>query len=74
MTDVLARLQDALAETPGRVPMEVTISAGPFASIDALRAFEQELARLPGVREVEVRAYKGDDRALIEVQLFSPTT
>ena len=48
---------------------DVTVSAGPFASLDALRAFEQSVARLPGVREVAVRGYEGSDRAIIEVRL-----
>jgi hypothetical protein len=54
--------------------LTLTISAGPFPSIEALRAFEHELARLPGVRDVEVRGYEGDDRALIEVLLVAATT
>jgi hypothetical protein len=38
-------------------------------SVDALRAFERAVSRLPGVREVAVRGYEGADRAIIEVRL-----
>jgi hypothetical protein len=50
-------------------PSHATISAGPFPSIEAVRAFEAGILRLPGVREVDVRAYEGTDRAVIEVRL-----
>ncbi len=50
----------------------VTISAGPFAGTDSLRAFEQELSALPGVHGVDVRGYEGSDRAIIEVELEGP--
>jgi hypothetical protein len=48
---------------------DVTLSAGPFPSLDALREFEQAVSSLPGVREVAVRGYEGTDRAIIEVRL-----
>jgi hypothetical protein len=48
---------------------DVTLSAGPFASLEALRDFEQAVSRLPGVRDVAVRGYEGVDRAIIEVRL-----
>jgi hypothetical protein len=51
----------------------VTLSAAPFASLEALHAFEQAVSRLPGVREVAVRGYEGADRAIIEVRLDRPT-
>lgn len=47
----------------------VTVNAGPFASVEALQAFEASVARLPGVRDVAVRGYEGSDRAIIEVRL-----
>ncbi len=73
MTEVLAGFQRALAhlERHGR---EVTVKAGPFSSVEAVRAFERDLAGLPRVGAVEVRGYDGDDRALIDVQLNSPNT
>jgi hypothetical protein len=48
---------------------DVTLAAGPFASLQALREFEQAVARLPGVRDVAIRGYEGTDRAVIEVRL-----
>ena len=47
----------------------MTVSAGPFPSVDSLREFEQSVSRLPGVRDVSVRGYEGADRAIIEVRL-----
>jgi hypothetical protein len=52
---------------------EVTLSAGPFATLEALREFEQAVSSLPGVREVAVRGYEGSDRAIIEVRLRRET-
>jgi hypothetical protein len=48
---------------------DVTLAAGPFVSLEALRAFELAVAQLPGVRDVAVRGYEGADRAIIEVRL-----
>jgi hypothetical protein len=50
----------------------VTLAAGPFATLEALREFEQAVSRLPGVREVAIRGYEGTDRAIIEVRLDQP--
>jgi hypothetical protein len=60
----------AQATSPGHV----TVSAGPFASTDAVRGFERTLAGMPGVREVEVRGYEGGDRAIVDVHLIDPTS
>ncbi len=51
---------------------DVTLAAGPFASLEALREFEQAVSHLPGVREVAIRGYEGTDRAIIEVRLDQP--
>jgi hypothetical protein len=51
---------------------DVTVSAAPFRSLDALREFEQAVSRLPGVREVAIQGYEGADRAIIEVRLDPP--
>ncbi len=51
---------------------DVTVSAGPFRSLEALREFEQAVSHLPGVREVAVQGYEGTDRAIIEVRLDPP--
>jgi hypothetical protein len=48
---------------------DVTLAAGPFASLEALREFERAVSQLPGVRDVAVRGYEGNDRAIIEVRL-----
>jgi hypothetical protein len=48
---------------------DVTLAAGPFVSLEALREFERAVSRLPGVRDVAVRGYEGTDRAIIEVRL-----
>jgi hypothetical protein len=50
-------------------PAGVTLNAGPFADIDALREFEAALSDFRGVREVTVRGYEGADRAIIDVRL-----
>lgn len=54
-------------------PRDVTLAAGPFPSLRALREFEQAVSGLPGVREVAVQAYEGSDRAIIEVRLDHAT-
>lgn len=51
---------------------DVTLAAGPFARLEALREFEQAVSRLPGVRDVAIRGYEGSDRAIIEVRLDQP--
>jgi len=51
----------------------VSISAGPFASTEALHRFERSLQTLPEVRAVAVREYEGADRAIVDVHLSEPT-
>ena len=53
-------------------PPPVAVSVGPFANTSAVRAFEQELLRLPGVREVTLSGYEGENRAMYDVQLSEP--
>jgi hypothetical protein len=62
------------APTAPTARSEVSVSAGPFASTAALRGFERALGQLPEVREVAVRAYEGDDRAVVDVLLVQPTS
>jgi hypothetical protein len=50
----------------------VAIDAGPFTDIASLSAFEQAIARVPGVRDVYVRGFQGQ-RAVIDVDLGTPT-
>jgi hypothetical protein len=54
---------------PGADTDEATIAAGPFTTIEAVRAFEREVAALPGVRDAAVRGYEGAARAIIDVRL-----
>jgi hypothetical protein len=70
--ELLAGYERMLAPTPPRRPelaAPVTVSAGPFANIEALHEFEEALSRMPGVRDVAVRGYEGTDRAIIDVRL-----
>jgi hypothetical protein len=57
------------AAQPRPVSPEVTLSAAPFAGLEALHEFERAVSGLPGVREVVIRGYEGTDRAIIEVRL-----
>ena len=72
MREVLDGYERVLAPAarPRPVPAAgVTMSAGPFASIEALREFEAALSHVRGVREVVVRGYEGTDRAILDVRL-----
>lgn len=70
-----ARVRAAPAATrwthrpPPREDAGVTVSAGPFPSVDAVHEFERTLAGLRGVRDVAVRGYEGTDRAILDVRL-----
>lgn len=74
MTDVLAEFQHTLAQMQQPASAKLTVSAGPFTTIAAVHAFERDVARLPGVREVSLRGFEGDDQVVIEVQLAVSTT
>jgi hypothetical protein len=72
--DLLVSLRELLErhQPPQAVPgagERVTVSTGPFRTIGAVRAFEQRLATLPGVGDVHLRGYEGDDRAVFDVRL-----
>ena len=65
------------AQQPAPPPPEPAVhgagvTAGPFASTDAVRAFEAQLAGLPSVRMVSVRGYEGADRAIFDVDIREP--
>jgi hypothetical protein len=47
----------------------VTLSVGPFDSLDGVHAFQRAVAALPGVRETTLRGFEGEDRAIIDVRL-----
>ncbi len=70
-------LASARALTDRREPAAegtvVSVSAGPFASTEALRRFEDALLTLPEVRSAVVREYEGADRAVVDVLLSQPT-
>jgi len=51
----------------------VSVSAGPFASTEALRRFERSLLALPEVHSAVVREYEGADRAVVDVLLSEST-
>lgn len=55
-------------------PTQFSVSAGPFASTEALHGFERTLAQIPEVRDVQVRAYEGEDRAIVDVHLHDSTS
>ena len=63
---VFARLRQV---GPEATVHEFTVSAGPFTTTGALREFEQRLSGISGVREVTVRSYEGEDRAIVDVRL-----
>ena len=69
MANLLAEFQQTLAQMQEPPSTRLTVSAGPFTTIAAVHAFERDLARLPGVCEVSLRGYEGDDRVVIDVQL-----
>ena len=60
------------SEGAGSVRSEFTVAAGPFASTESLRKFERTLAAIPDVREVAIRGYEGEDRAIVDVRFNEP--
>jgi hypothetical protein len=75
----MRELLDAYGLTLQRLPptkisggAEVALSAGPFTSTAAVRQFERDLTAMPVVREVTVRGYEGENRAMFDVQLHEP--
>jgi hypothetical protein len=76
MRALLEAYEAALARlsAPGQGPAlrEFTVAAGPFASTESLRKFERMLAAIPDVRDVAIRGYEGEDRAIVDVRLNEP--
>jgi hypothetical protein len=67
---LLASARERLeARPPAAAESWVSVSAGPFAGTGALRRFEESLRALPEVRDVVVREFEGEDRAVIDVHL-----
>jgi hypothetical protein len=58
---------------PAATAPSLGVSAGPFASTEAVRDFARALQALPGVSSAAVREYEGADRAVIDVHLSQPT-
>ena len=73
MRELLAGYERVLAPESRRRPepeaAPVTLTAGPFATIEALHEFERALSGVPGVQDVVVRGREGTDRAIIDVRL-----
>jgi hypothetical protein len=72
--ELLELCESQIRDSPGAAPPsatgnELSLSAGPFAGTEALRAFEHALAELPGVRQVDVRGYEGVDQAVFVIEL-----
>jgi hypothetical protein len=72
MRGLLTAYERTLAQP--QEPSSVSVSAGPLASTQALRAFAETLERLPVVRDVEVRGYEGGDRVIVDVHLLDATS
>jgi hypothetical protein len=76
MRALLGAYETALSglSTQGEHPAvrEFAVVAGPFASTESLRKFERTLAAIPDVREVAIRGYEGEDRAIVDVRLDEP--
>ena len=62
----------AAAPPAAEPPAQVTVTAGPFSSLGAVRDFERTLATLPNVDSVDVRGFEGGDRAMVDVRLSRP--
>lgn len=69
---ILERLRESEPPASGHSLVEVTVTAGPFMSLDAVRAFEAAMSTLPGVIDVAVRGYERGNRAIVDVQLNQP--
>ncbi|MDQ2894511.1 MAG: hypothetical protein M3Y09_02510 [Actinomycetota bacterium] len=66
----LEERRSSLPPTPAPAdPAEVTVTAGPFSSLEAVRHFERALELLPHVASVQARGYEGGDRAVVDVHL-----
>ena len=71
---LLSRARElAEGREPAAAGPSLSVSAGPFASTEALRRFEHALQTLPEVRSAVVREYEGADRAIVDVHLAEPT-
>jgi hypothetical protein len=67
--ELIAAYEAALARRPRPPVPELTMSAGPFTTNEAVEEFVAAIKTLPGVSQAAVRGFEGTDRAIIEVQL-----
>jgi hypothetical protein len=71
MAQLQERVGDLLRACAGilETSAALTVSAGPFRSLAKVREFERRLTQIPGVQEVTLRGYEGEDRAVFDVRL-----
>jgi hypothetical protein len=67
--ELISAYEAALARRPRPPGPDLTMSAGPFATNEALEGFVAAIKTLPGVSQAAVRGFEGTDRAIIQVQL-----
>ncbi len=75
MGEVLACGERLLARAEAPTPADrsqVTVVAGPFSDLEAVRDFERTLGTLPNVASVQARGYEGGDRTVVNVHLSGP--
>jgi hypothetical protein len=65
-------LSDLSTQAEHPAVREFAVVAGPFANTESLRKFERTLAAIPDVREVAIRGYEGEDRAIVDVRFDQP--
>lgn len=80
LLELLGELIEVLRQSAARAAppatateRHMTLSAGPFTSNEQVREFARALSGLSGVGEVRLRGYEGENRALLDVQVASPT-
>jgi hypothetical protein len=66
--DLLSQYAELLAQR-ATATASVSVTAGPFADGDAVRAFERGLRGLPGVRATTTREYLAGDRVAFDVRI-----
>ena len=66
--DLLSQYAELLAQRAA-ASASVSVTAGPFADGDAVRAFESGLRGLPGVSATTAREYLGGDRVAFDVRI-----
>lgn len=63
---------DLAAPADADSPSQISVVAGPFSSLQAVRDFERALETLPNVASVQARGYEGGDRAVVDVHFAPP--